>query len=175
MKRKIIPAVFFVCSILNAGAQEEDSLDSERLSKMINLSEVMVRSGINVARFIDQVKKDTTFYKAFRNLHMVGYNSWNDIRIRDKKGKIKASLQSKTKQTRRNGCRSMEVLDEHSTGNFYGNDSSYNYYTAELYAGLFFTKGTICGETNIVKGIDFNPKGASGIEKKKQQLKMLFF
>jgi hypothetical protein len=175
MNRTIIYAFFFLLLSPNISAQEEDSLDAERISKMVNLSEVMVRSGLNVARFIEQVKNDTTFYKAFRNLHMIGYNAWNDIRIKDKKGKIKASMQSKIKQVRQNGCRSMQVLDENSTGNFYKSDSSYNYYTAELYAGLFFTKGNICNETNIVKGIDFNPKGAGGLEKKKQQLKMLFF
>ena len=156
-------------------AQEEDSLDAERLSKMVNLSEVVVRSGLDVSRFIDQVKKDTTFYKAFRNLHMIGFTSWNDIRIKDKKGNEKAAMQSRTRQTRKNNCRSMEVLDEHSSGNFYDDNGNYNYYTAELYAGLFFTKGTVCNETNIVKGVDFNPKGVSGIEKKKLQLKTLFF
>ena len=158
-----------------ARAQQEDSLDAERLARMVNLSEVLIRTDLNVARFINQVKNDTTFYKAFRNLHLLGFTAWNDIRVKDKKGKIKASLQSKTKQFRSNGCRSMQVLDENSTGNFYANDSSYNHYTAELYAGLFFTKGMVCGETNIVKGIDFNPRSVSGMEKHKQQLKMLFF
>ncbi len=175
MNRKIIYAVFFLFPSLGISAQEEDSLDAERISKMVGLSEVMVRSGLNVARFIEQVKNDTTFYKAFRNLHMIGYNAWNDIRIKDKKGKTKASMQSKIKQVRSNNCRSMQVLDENSSGDFYKDDSSYNYYTAELYAGLFFTKGSICNETNIVKGIDFDPKGIGGLEKKKQQLKMLFF
>lgn len=152
-----------------------DSLDNERLAKMISLSEVVIRNNLNVARFISQVKNDTTFYKAFRNLHMLGFTAWNDIRIRDKKGRIKASLQSKTKQLRSAGCRSMQVLDENHSGDFYNEDGSFNYYTAELYAGLFFTNGTICGENNIVKGIDFRPRSKSGMAKHKEQLKMLFF
>ena len=124
---------------------KEDSLDNERLARMISLSEVVIRNDLNVARFIGQVKNDTTFYKAFRNLHILGFTSWNDIRIRDKKGKIKASLQSKTRQLRSAGCRSMQVLDENHSGDFYNDDGSFNYYTAELYAGLFFTKGSVCG------------------------------
>lgn len=142
---------------------------------MISLSEVVIRNNLDVARFMSQVKKDTTFYKAFRNLHVLGFTAWNDIRIRDKKGKIKASLQSKTKQIREKGCRRMEVLDEMQSGDFYNSDGSYNYYTAELYAGLFFTKGIVCGENNMVKGIDFKPKSKSGITRHKEQLKMLFF
>jgi len=163
-------------SSLNSSAQEtEDSLDNQRLAKMVNLTEVIIRSDLNVARFINQVKNDTTFYKAFRNLHVIGFTSWNDIRIRDKKGSVQAALMSKTRQVRAKGCRTMEVLTETSTGDFYDDQHQFNYYTAELYAGIFFTNGTICGENNIVKGIDFNPRSASGMAKHKQQLKMLFF
>src|SRR5262245_60698297 len=83
---------------------QQDSLDNERLAKMIDLSEVVVRNDINVAQFIDRVKNDTTFYKAFRNLRVLGFTSLNDIRIVDKKEKQKASLQSKTRQNRIDGC-----------------------------------------------------------------------
>ena len=154
---------------------QEDSLDNERLAKMVSLSEVVVRNDLNVARFMDQVKKDSSFYKAFRNLHVLGFTAWNDIRIRDKKGGTRASLQSKTRQNRVDGCRSMETLEETHSGDFYDDDGSYNYYTAELYAGLFFTRGRVCGENNIVKGMDFRPRSRSGMAKHKEQLKMLFF
>jgi hypothetical protein len=99
----------------------------------------------------------------------------NDIRIKDKKGNLKASLQSKIRQQHNNGCRTMEVVEERTTGNYYDKHGAYNYYTAQLYAGLFFTRGKICGENNTVKGIELDPRSYSGIEKHKQQLKMLFF
>ncbi len=171
---RIISCFCCFLSLFQVQAQE-DSLDNERLAKMISLSEAVIRTDLNVSKFIDRVKNDTSFYKAFRNLHLLNYTAWNDIRINDKKGKLKASMQSKIRQHRSNGCRSMEVLDQNTTGNFFDADSNYNYYTAELYAGLFFTNGKICGENNIVKGIDFNPRSKNGIEKSKQQLKMLFF
>lgn len=175
MKRKMLVLILLFYFIRTGYCQQEDSLDIERLAKMINLSEVIIRTDLNVPRFINQVKNDTTFYKAFRNLHVISYTAWNDIRIKDKKGKIKASLQSKVKQHRSGNCRQMEVMDETSTGDFYNKDGGYNYNTGEMYAGLFFTKGKICGENNIVKGIDFNPRSLSGIAKHKEQLKMLFF
>lgn len=155
--------------------EEQDSIDTERLAKMVNLTEVIVRTDLNVPKFIDRVKKDTTFYKAFRTLHIVGFTSWNDIRIRDKKGKVKASLLSKTRQVRSGNCRTMEILSEKTTGDFFEDDRDHNYYTGQLYAGLFFTDGKICGENNVVKGIDFRPKSQSGMAKHKEQLKMLFF
>jgi hypothetical protein len=44
-----------------------------------------------------------------------------------------------------------------------------------LYSSLFFAYDTVCGETNIVKGVDRSLKNKSGLEKHKEQLKMLFF
>ncbi len=174
--KKLILLVPVLVSLCQPGlTQTKDSLDNERLAKMIDLSEVVVRTDINVPKFIDRVKNDTTFYKAFKNLHVLGFTSLNDIRILDKKGKQKAALESKTRQNRADGCRTMEVLSATSQGDFYNDDSSFNYYTAELYAGLFFTKGKVCGENNIVAGTSFDAKGKSGVAKHKEQLKMLFF
>ncbi len=144
-------------------------------SKAITLKEVVVRSNLNVAAFIDRVKNDTTFYKAFRNLKVLGFTMLNDIRMKDKKGKEKASLDSRTRQSVKNGCRWMQTMEEQISGDLYDKNHKWNYYTAEMYAGLFFAKDTICGETNIVKGDEFNTRGKTGLEKHKEQLKMLFF
>src|SRR5690606_33066672 len=86
--------------LLTRAFAQTDSLDNERLARMINLSEVVVRTDINVPRFIERVKNDTTFYKAFRNLHVLGFTSLNDIRIVDKNGRQEASMQSRTRQDR---------------------------------------------------------------------------
>ena len=173
MKRFLSIAFLFLAQIVFS--QDPDSLDNERLSQMIQLSEVVVRNKLDVPAFIERVKNDTTFYKAFRNLRVINFTSLNDIRMQDKKGKVKATLQSKTKQHVSKGCRTMETVNETVTGDFFKKDSSYNYYTAELYAGLFFTKERVCGETNIVAGLQRNVKSKKGIEKHKEQLKMLFF
>lgn len=136
---------------------------------------MVVRNNLNVAAFIDRVKNDTTFYKAFRNLRVLGYTALNDIRMLDKQGNTKASLSSKTQQHTAKGCRWMNTLEEQTTGNIYDDHKNWNYYTAELYAGLFLARDTICGETNIVGGAEFDMKGKTGIARHKEQLKMLFF
>ncbi len=173
--RKYSACILFFFSLVTAVRAQTDSLDNEKLARMINLSEVVVRSDINVADFVARVKNDTTFYKAFKNLHILGFTSLNDIRILDKKGREKASMQSRTRQSRDNDCRSMATISETTTGDFYTNSRNYNYYTAELYAGLFFTNGRVCGEDNIVYGTRFDARGKKGIAKHKEQLKMLFF
>jgi hypothetical protein len=94
--------------------------------------------------------------------------------MKDKNEAVVATLNSKTKQTRKDNCRSMEVLEERTSGNLRSANGDYNYVTPSLYASLFFTKGTICGETNIVTGKKRVVQGTS-MEKAKEQLKMLFF
>ena len=171
--KKIIPA-FFCCCVLISKAQE-DTTNTETVSRMITLSEVVIRNHFDVAKFLQRIKNDTTFYKAFRTLHILGFTSLNDIRMMDKKGNLKASLQSKTIQHVADGCRTMETVQETTTGDMYDSEKNFNYYTAELYASLFFTSSKVCGEDNIVKGIEHGIKSKSGIEKHKEQLKMLFF
>lgn len=143
--------------------------------KVITLKEVVVRNNLNVAAFIRRVQNDTTFYKAFRNLKVLGYTSLNDIRIFDKKARLRASLYSRTRQHVQHGCRYTEVLEEKTTGDMYNRKHQFNYYTVNMYAGLFFAPDTICGETNIVKDAAFSLQGKSGLEKHREQLKMLFF
>ncbi len=95
--------------------------------------------------------------------------------MRDKDGKEIATLQSKTEQLEKNGCRSTHLLEEKVTGDIYDENRNWNYYTGELYAGLLFAKGTVCGENNIVKGYELSIKDKKGMDKHKEQLKMLFF
>ena len=143
--------------------------------KQVILSPIVIRSGTNVPGFIRKVEDDTTFYKAFKNLRVLNFSSTNDIRMLDRKGRVESSLYSKSRQWAKRGCRVTTVLEEKTTGNFYDRDGDYNYYTAELYASLFFSKDTICGQSNVIKDMNRSIKGKKGLEKNKEQLKMLFF
>ena len=172
-----------ICSCISLLSFSQDTLGYKKNNdttllfdnKRVTLPEVFVRNNFDFKTLLKQIKEDTTFYKAFRNLHILNFTSYNDIKMMDKHDAVKASLFSKTKQYRVNGCRTMDVLEEQVTGDFYNSDHQYNYLTPELYAALFFTKGTVCGENNIVKGKIFSSSNKSGIDKHKEQLKMLFF
>jgi len=176
MPNKIVPYFFFFllhCTQLLA--QDSTDLNITVGKNIITLSDVVVNNKLNVPSFINRIKNDTSFYKAFRNLHLLGFSAINDIRMMGKDGASLATCLSKTKQITENNCRRMEVLEEQITGDFYDQKHNYNYYTAQMYASLFFTVGKICGETNVVVGNEFNLEDKSGIEKHKEQLKMLFF
>lgn len=163
-----------ICVGLSLPSSAQDSsVNFEQ--KVVTLKEVVVRSDLNVPAFIQRVKDDTTFHKAFLNLKVLGYTALNDIRMLGKNDKVKALLISKTRQETANGCRWMNVLEEQHEGDIYNKKGSFNYYTAQMYSSIFFARDTICGETNIVAGTRFSTRGKSGIEKHKEQLKMLFF
>ena len=170
-----MPAFFCLLFTFHLSAQQKiDSIVTVG-KKAITLSEVVVNNKLNVPSFINRIKNDTSFYKAFRNLHILGFTAINDIRMNDGDDKIKAGLHSTTKQIRSNNCRSMLTMDEQVTGDIYDENREFNYYTAKMYASLFFTKDSICGEDNIVTGKEFSTAGKTGLEKNKEQLKMLFF
>ncbi|MCX6202737.1 MAG: hypothetical protein NTY43_00390 [Bacteroidetes bacterium] len=138
------------------------------------LSDAIVRNHFDYKEILKRIKEDTSFYKAFKTLRTIGYSSYNHIEMKDKNETVLATLNSKTKQTRKDNCRTMEVLEEQTTGNLRNAAGEYNYVTPSLYASLFFTKGVVCGETNIVAGKKRVVQGSS-MEKAKEQLKMLFF
>jgi hypothetical protein len=167
----------FFCLLFSIRLSAQQKIDSTILlgKKTITLSEVVVNNKLNVPAFINRIKNDTSFYKAFRNLHILGFTAINDIRMNDGDGKMKAGLHSTTKQVRTKNCRSMQIMEEQITGDIYDENREFNYYTAKMYASLFFTKDSICGEDNIVTGKEFSTSGKKGLEKNKEQLKMLFF
>lgn len=172
LKHYLILLFSFCC--LQAVAQKEDTSIFKYPIQMDSVTVVAARGGWDVAGFIRRVQNDTTFYKAFRALHLVSFSATNDIRVYDKKGRIKASLYSHTRQQVQQRCRTMQVLDEKTTGDFYKRSHDYNYYTAELYAYLFFTKGKICNENDIVAGM-LEARGKGQLEKNKAELKQLIF
>lgn len=175
MHPKIVLLFLYGLLSFAAHAQEKgDSLVSVK-DNYITLSEIVINQHLDLDDFIRRVKNDTTFFKAFRNLHIVGYTALNDIRMQDRKGKVEASLDSKIRQYRTGNCRRMDIISEKHTGDIYDKHGDFNYYTMQMYASLFFTRGSICGEDNIVAGRDFSTSGLRGLEKHKEQLKMLFF
>jgi len=130
--------------------------------------------GNELDKIIAIIRNDTTFYKAFKNLHFHTYNADNIITVYDKKNKPKASLVSETKHIYRDNCRQMLVLEEAVSGNYYNRKEHPNYYTAEMYEALFFARKPVCGEINK---LDLNSLEANGssLEKHKAQLKKLMF
>jgi hypothetical protein len=169
-KYLILSSLVFIFNMQLVGQDSVFNMDGKKFT----LSDAIVRNHFEYKDILNRIKQDTSFYKAFKTLRTIGYSSYNHIEMMDDKYKMEASLNSKTRQNKIGGCRTMDVLEENITGNLRNKKGEYNYTTPALYASLFFTKGTICGETNNVTGKNRKITG-SGIDKAKEQLKMLFF
>lgn len=164
---------FFLLPFL-ADAQQLDTVVNAD-GRQVTLTPVVIRSGMNVPGFIARVENDTSFYKAFKNLRVLNYSSLNDVRMFDRKNRVESSLSSKTNQWASHSCRVTNLVEEKTTGKYYNAVGDCNYYTGELYASLFFSKDTVCGESNVIKDIRLSINGKKGLAKNKEQLKMLFF
>ena len=104
----IVLAVVLQTGFLHA---QDSSVTVEK--KVISLSDIVVRAHFDYKTLIHQIVNDTTFYKAFRNLRVLNYESFNAIQMSDKKNRTIASLNSRTKQIRKDGCRTMEIGRAH--------------------------------------------------------------
>ena len=160
---------------LSARAQSDSTLyNFGDFGGIIYLDSLVVtasRQGFDVPDFIRMVREDQTFYQAFRNLRFLSYSSENSIELYDKKDRPKASFQSTIRQQAEGLCRSMEVREEQTTGNFYKRKKKYRYYTAKLYDRLFFTHQPTCEKSRESR----EDPGAKGMDKHVRELKKLIF
>jgi len=172
-KMRIIFCLFFPMFIASRSFAQDSAV---RVGEnIVYLKEVVVGKGLDIPAFIQFAKEDTGFYKAFKNLRVLQFRAINDIRMYGRKGRQIASLFSQSLNEVKGGCRQTKILEEASSGDFYDEEGTYNYYTASLYASLFFTKGKVCGESNLVGRKSFDVRKEKGMEKHKEMLKMMFF
>ena len=125
--------------------------------------------------FMRRVQNDTTFYKAFRSLHLVPFTSTHSFTAYDKRGQVTATMNAKARQKiDARGCRTTIMSDEKSTGDFYDRSGDFNYYTAKLFYDLFYSKAPVCNQNDIVAGA-IDQYGSGRMEKNKHELKQLIF
>ena len=90
------------------------------------LTDAIVRNNFDYKAILQRIKEDTSFYKAFKTLRTIGYSSYNYIQMRDKNDQVIATLNSKTRQNKVGGCRTMDVLEENVSGNMKDANGEYN-------------------------------------------------
>jgi hypothetical protein len=174
IKTRLAMTILLLVSVANAMPSAAQKADTSAYIQSVQLDSFVVRSGFDINAFIRRVKNDTTFYKAFRSMHLVPYTAINDIKAYGNDNDVIASLFSKTTQTISNHCRTTKAQEQQVTGNFFKRNGEYNYYTAGLYAYLFFAEKPVCGENDVVAGaLEYKESGQMG--KSKYQLKQLIF
>ncbi len=167
---------FFLAFLLCAHAQAQTRYDTESIMRIpVQLDTFVFRSGFEIKAFMRRVQNDTTFYKAFKSMHLVPFTSKNSFTVYDNKGNVTATCNNTARQLIDNRkCRTTQFKDQTITGDFLKKDGSYNYFTAEMFFSLFFSKTPVCNQSDVV-GDGIEQQGSSRMEKSKYELKQLMF
>lgn len=140
----------------------------------IAMDTVVIKSGFDINAFIRRIRTDSSFYKAFRSMHLVPYTAKNRVYVKGQRGDTIASMISTTRQHINNKCRTNSILERKVTGDYYKKNGDNNYYTGALFDYLFFTTVPVCNEDDIVAG-NLSRIGAGKMELQKYRLKQLIF
>lgn len=179
MKYYLFIFCFGILSISSVYSQADTS-DFKGVAAVVFMDSFVVsakRGGFKPEEFIQYVIEDESFYHAFQNIRFLSYKADNTIDFFNKKKKLKASYKSSTQQVFDGQCRTMEVLSESTSGNFYkGSKKQYRYYTAKIFDRVFFTHGKVCPEKKASNThIPTKGSGKGKIEKHIYELKKLIF
>ena len=139
--------LFLGTSLLVSAQTDTLAIDDFQIVVDLDVYEVTAnRAAFDVADFVDLVRTDKSFYKAFQNIRFLSYDSSNSITFFNKKNLEKAAYKNTIRQTSDGKCRTMQVNSEQVTGNFYKKKNQYRYYTAKMLDRLFFTHGEQCSD-----------------------------
>ncbi|MEM9919021.1 MAG: hypothetical protein AAF990_13050 [Bacteroidota bacterium] len=164
--------LFLMASSLCRAQSDSTNYNFGDFGGIIYLDSLVVsasRLGFEVDDFIQMVREDDSFFNAFHNLRSLSYKADNTFEFFNKRGKTKATYQSRIQQFSDGDCRQMTFLEKKHSGNFYKRKNKYRYYTAKMFDRIFLTYGTIC-ESKVK--VSQKPKG---IQKHIEELKKLIF
>lgn len=125
---------------------------SQSVHKVIQLDSVTIQAtkrGFDVKDFVEWVQNDTTFYKAFKNLHYYPFKMTGELTVYDKSKEEKWRLQRKATQHVLNKKRWIVIDEEKVSGKIYKKKKEHNFYTAELFDHIFFRLDTVTA-SNII-------------------------
>lgn len=149
----------------------------DTLLRTIQLDEVVISAqaeGFNVAHFVQQVRTDTTFHKAFLNTRYHPNRLRSDLRVRVK-GTDDAATLHREARLERDGPRARQVIEvERETGRLRDRKGEFRYLTVEMYDDVFFPKGWFVADNSVARRQLEIARG-SRFEKYKSELKKFMF
>lgn len=148
------------------------------VAKVVTLDELVIKASLenfSVEEFIEQVRNDTTFYKAFLNLKYFPHDVMAAITVYNKDDSEKGILSRKARQfLNENNEAWMDITFEETNGKIKKRNGEWSYLTAEMFDDVFFETDTHPVSNKIVKREQELTSG-SKIEKHKAQLKRMLF
>lgn len=161
--------LFFLVSYLSSAQIPYDVFTIDTVS-------LSIKSGFTAEDFIKSTKKDTSFYRAFKNLRVFPHSQESIIWVFDKKAGEKATLKRSSKHFNKNNYSWIKILSEKSEGKFYKKNGTHHYFTAEMFDRVFFPADTIFASNTVDNPYrQQKPQERSKTEKYYEQLKTFMF
>ena len=123
-------------------------------------------AGLTAADFVQLVREDESFYRAFRNLRTTAYRFETTLTMYDKRAGEAAHYRATIRQHSDGDCRWNVVEDRAVRGRLYKRAEP-RFYTYKLYDRLFLTRDTVCESTVV--------DDAGKLTERTDQLKALVF
>ena len=98
------------------------------------------RAGLYVEDFIEEIKKDTSFYQAFRNMKLYAFIAENTVLTYDKNNKVKGKIFRRILHQNDNKGHKMSYLAQESSGELYKRNGNYELYTVEMFDYIFMNE-----------------------------------
>jgi hypothetical protein len=149
----------------------------DTLLQHIALDEVVISAqaqGFDVDAFVERVRTDSSFHKAFLNTRYYPHALRSEARVRRKDERESATLFRRARLVR-DARSAQQVIDSLSeTGRLRDRKGSFRYLTIEMYDDVFFPKGSFTAD-NTVAGRKLVVERGSRFEKYKGELKKFMF
>jgi hypothetical protein len=136
--KKILLAFCFLLFVFCSKAQQIHRFNPDSIRTIVIDSAVNIRSHrLNAQDFIDAIVKDTSFYKAFRNMKRYSFLAENRIYTYDKQNKVDGKIYRKVKHTIAGHSHKTEYLVKRDSGNVVKKNGKYQLYTVEMFDYIF--------------------------------------
>lgn len=146
--------------------------------KVISLDEFVVSAAddaFDVQSFVNKVRKDTTFYKAFLNLKYFPHDVQGRVTVYQKDESERGTMvRDAVQHLDAQEYMSVEILKEVSNGKIKKRNGEWRYFTAEMYDEVFFPSKPE-KVSNRIDRFEQELTGGSRIDKHKGQLKRMMF
>lgn len=146
--------------------------------KVISLDEFVVSAsedGFDTEDFVNRVRRDTTFYKAFLNLKYFPHDVEGKVIVYLKDDSERGTMERDAVQHLNDQeYMHVEILKEVSNGRIKKRNGEWRYFTAEMYDEVFFPSEPE-KVSNRVERFEQELSGGSRIDKHKGQLKRMMF
>lgn len=155
-----------------------DAKGQNDVASVVSLDELVVSAridGFDVDDFIDQVKNDTTFYKAFLNLKYFPHEVKGAMVVYNKNESEKGTMKRRaTQHLSIDEMMHVDITYDQTNGNVKNRKGEWKYLTAEMYDDIFFPSSPQ-KVSNMIVSTDQELVSGSKLDKHKAQLKKMMF